>query len=415
MKSIVKFFILVCGICLLNACDETGQNGEKPSPIVESTVIITAIHGGATITYDIPEDRGILYVMAEYERNGKPFTERSSTFKNSITIEGFDTVDPVNVILYTVSRDQEIKSDPLKVQFVPLESPISLIVKSTVIEPTFGGILISWENNTKIEVGVRIMLEEEGEMIEKEMFFSNLESERRPFRGLEPVETSFCFVFEDKWGNVSNPILYTGIPFFEKEVPKPWGDLRHTIPYDNVTANGTNTFDKLWDGSLELTGRYLNVSGSTGSSFTFDLKNVFKLSRFTLWYYHNNGASVSANCSEWEMWGTKTLDLVKEHSYWLHPFSAAQTGQQLPAHTFMDDWVYLGRYKAPDVFERGLSAAAIVEIILGGFSYDIPLVCDPVRYIRFFPITTYGVTPPQNNYWMIGEMSFFGDDSVSQE
>ena len=173
MKSLVKFFILAWCFCLLEACNESKQEGGKPAPIVDYTV--TPIHGGAVITYDIPKDKDILYVMAEYLRNGKTFTERSSVFKNTISVQGFNTSDPVSVTLYSVN-EKETKSDPLHLDFVPLESPVSLTHKSVNIIPTFGGILVSWENISKTEMGVRLMVDSLGLMIEKDMYFSSLSS-----------------------------------------------------------------------------------------------------------------------------------------------------------------------------------------------------------------------------------------------
>ena len=421
LKYIVWIFL---SVCLLGACTETDRSGDMPVPI--ETYIVTPIHGGAIITYQIPTTHNILFVMVEYERNGKVFTERSSIYKNSITIEGFNTTDPVSATLYTVSRDDEIKSDPINVVFTPLESPISLTGKSTVIVDNFGGIVVSWENTSKIELGVRLMVMEEGVMVDKDIYFSNTEYEKHPFRGFENIETTFALVFEDKWGNVSDTLYHTGIPYLETEVEKPWVDMRGFIPYDNVSNNGNYTFNKIWDGVLRIAGNtcsYLSVSGQPGNSVTFDLKQVVKLSRMIFWmcWYDGNPVTnvfTTCNITEFEMWGTKEIDNDKlaDRSYWLHPFSAAQTGETLPEHTFMDDWVYLGRYEMERLDLLGASVDVMEFYCGGGWAFDIPIECDPVRYIRFFPLrTANGGSPPVNNYWWIAELSFFGDNTVSQE
>jgi len=421
--NLLGFSILIMCICLLNACKEEGQAGAKPSRLVDYTV--TSIYGGATITYDIPKDNDILYVIAEYERNGKPFTELSSIYKNEITIEGFNTMGQVSVTLYTVSRDEEVKSDPVTIQFTPLESPISMTFKSVRINNAFGGIEARWENLSKAEIGVRLMVDSLGERIEKEMYFSSLVADKHFFRGFEAVQTSFVLTFEDKWGNVSDEIYHTGTPLIEVEVPKPWSDLRKLIPYDNTFDLNDDDFifPHVWDGLLGYYNRYLPLPGSMGSSFTFDFGQVVKLSRMKMWPTIIDGYTMVENVygqvhiHVFEMWGTKAIDYDKlsDLPYWLHPFSAAQTNQPLPAHTFADDWVYLGRYAVERLdLIPGVTEADIRERGEAGHEWDFPVDLDPVRIIRFFPIATRDGSPPPNNYWQIGELSFWGDINVPQ-
>src|SRR5690606_35059378 len=152
----------------------------NPGPLEQYEV--TPINGGATISYTIPRDADILYVMAEYERNGKIFTEKSSIHKNSLTIEGFNTTDEVKATLYKVNK-QEQRSEPLEITFTPLESLISIAQNSLEMVPGFGGIVASWSNPASTEFGVRLMTEENNELETKDMYFSSNKDERRSYRG----------------------------------------------------------------------------------------------------------------------------------------------------------------------------------------------------------------------------------------
>ena len=422
MNNLVKFFSLVCCVCMVGACRDNQQSDAKP-PKIEDCVI-TPIHGGATITYTIPRDPNILYVMAEYVRNGEIFTERSSVYQNWLTIEGFNTTDPVSATLYTVSRDDEIKSDPLKVQFTPLESPISVTVNSIKITPTFGGIKVIWQNISKAELGVRLLVDSLGTMLEKELYFSSSEFEKHYFRGFENIETKFVLIFEDKWGNISKPVYETVTPFLEIEVEKPWNDMRALIPFDNTSeAGAAYTLSKAWDKAITNQNSYLNGSGTPGNSVTFDIKKVVKLSRMIFWntYYTSDTYPTSlfstCNITEFEMWGTAVLDNLKlsDRPYWLHPFSAAETHQPLPAHTFMDDWVYLGRFEIPTrTYLMSLPPADFMAALNAGWEFEFSDELTPVRYIRLFPLATAnGGSPPARNNWWIAEMSFFGDDTFN--
>ena len=443
MKSLLKFLSLACCICFLGACNDNSADGKKPDAIMEHTVTITPIHGGAIIFYDIPSDPDILYVLAEYERNGQPFTERSSVYDNFLTLEGFNTITPVTVNLFTVSRNNEVKSDPIRLEFVPLESPISLACKSLNVVDGFGGIYVTYENISNIDMALRLMVVEDGEIMEKNIHFSNLSFVKHPFRGFESVETKFALTFEDKWNNVSDTIFYTGTPLFETEAPKPWIDRRSLIPYDNVTNLAGFPFSGMYDEILDVggSGRYLTASGSEGSSFTFELPQVMKLSRMIMWPtvnypYFSAEETVygQVHILEFEMWGTKEIKsstLTPDNPYWLHPFSAAQTDQAPPwegsfseltpeaiqalPDCFAKDWVYLGRYEVERLDLKGASSEDILQRGREGHQFDIPFDCEPVKYIRFFPLALRNGSPPPNNYWQISELSFFGDNTIEDE
>ena len=422
--NLVNLGHLVIILFMLNACDETKQTGSKPDGIVSHEVV--PIHGGAIITYSI-NDPNILYVMAEYERGGKTFTERSSAYNNTLTIEGFNTMNPVSAILYTVSRDSETKSDPTTVSFVPLESLISLASKSFSYMPDFGGVRVSWENIARTELSVHLMIDSLGEWIEKDVYYSSRASDNHPFRGFEAIETSFALTFGDKWGNISEPIYFTETPLVEIEIPKPWTDMREWMPYDNQTnLNDNLIMAKIWDGGPidDLNCRWLTVNGSQGSSFTFDLGVTAKLSRVMMWpsmapqYVNSVNVYGQVHIFEFEMWGTTefpSTSQLADLSYWLHPFSALANNLTLPAHTFMDDWTYLGLHAIERIDQQGASEDDIGRLGRAGHSFEIAGECGPVRYIRFFPRTTAsGGPPPPNNYWQISELSFFGG-IVSQE
>jgi len=334
-----------------------------------------------------------------------------------------DGKNPDAIETYTVTPDHaELLSSDLE----PLETPESSVRKSVNIAIGYGGIVVSWENPTKAEIGVRLMVKDDGRMIEKEMYFSSKALEKRAFRGFESVETSFALTFEDKWGNISDTVYFTGTPILEVEVPKPWSDLRAMIPYDNTSELSGYQFYKTWDNVVAMNNRYLSDNGSMGSSVTFDLRQVVKLSRMILWprilgqFDAIEEIYGQVQMLEFEMWGIKKLDPSRlpptgNKSYWLHPFSVAQTGQTLPAHTFMNDWVYLGRHQVERLDLMGASLEDIAVQGRAGFHFEISNACGPVRIIRLFPIATMDGTPPPMNYWQIAELSFFGDNTVPQD
>ncbi|MDI9604007.1 MAG: DUF4959 domain-containing protein, partial [Bacteroidota bacterium] len=103
----INSFVLILVVSLLPpfllGCGEEDNNlrtmGEWDSKPIENYQV-TPIYGGAKISYTVPNEKGLLYVMAEYERNGKVFTEKSSIHSNELVIEGFHNVDHVKATLY---------------------------------------------------------------------------------------------------------------------------------------------------------------------------------------------------------------------------------------------------------------------------------------------------------------------------
>lgn len=423
MLALVMFSFFAC------KKNDNGQKGPWNSGAIEGYEI-TPINGGATITYTIPRDPEILYVMAEYKRNGEEFTEKSSVYKNSLTIEGFNTTDKVKVTLYKVNKQGQ-KSQPLDLEFEPLESLVSIAKNSLKIVPGFGGIVASWVNPKLTEFGVRLMIKNEKDVLEThEMYFSSIDKETHAFRGFEHKEYTFAISFEDKWGNISDTTIFTTTPFYETMIPKPYGDFRSNIPYDNtsdLSTNAAHNFNTLYDNIVNTSGHgWLSKPGNSGLSITFDMKQVVKLSRIVIHGYHINSVYGQVNITQWEAWGVKKIDYDKlaDRPYWLDETSVREGAIHgvdvttvLPARTFKDDWEYLGWHAIPR-YDRLVPPdnQAILNLAANGTEYEMPLDAKPVRYVRIFVREAAGIMPPPaNNYFSMGEITFYGDNTVPQD
>lgn len=427
MKKTGNIIIIALAFCFsFFGCDDDNKEGAwNPGPIEKYS--ITPINGGATITYTIPNDPDILYIMAEYERNGKIFTDKSSVYKNSLTIEGFHNVDKVQAKLYKVNR-REQKSEALVVEFEPLESLINIAQKSLKVQAAFGGVLASWDNPEATELGVHLMVKDttgNSEVLTTgEMYYSTIKNEKHTFRTYDPVETDFAIAFEDKWGNISDTTWFTITPLFETMVPKPYADFRSTIPYDNTSNLSTTQFsiNNLWDNIVNTSGHgWLTQSGNSGLSITIDLKRVAKLSRIVRHPYHINSLYGQANITDFEAWGIDKIDYekLKDLPYWLDEFSVRAGAIKgvdrttvLPDRTFKDDWQYLGRNTVP----LGLTSAQQNAMSASGVESEVPLDAKPVRYVRIFVrAVTFITPPPSTNYFSCSEFTFYGDTSVPQD
>lgn len=415
--------------CLFLSCENEGTHEPWVTDLLMEYVV-TPINGGAEIEFTLPKDPDIWYVMAEYERNGKIFTEKSSVYKNKLTIEGFHNVDNVKVLLYKVNRKEQ-KSEPVEVEFQPLESLVNISARSLKAMSGFGGFLVSWDNPKCTELGIRLLVPDAqnvNQWVTREMLFSTSQKEKHSFRGFDAEETTFGIVLEDKWGNISDTIFHTLTPLFEVLIPKPYGDYRAFIPYDNITTLGGNfPFSNLYDNIVNSAAHgWLTQIGSSGLSITFDMKQVVKLSRMIIHGYHINDPYDQVNISHFEAWGVDKIDMSKLSVpyYWLDEYSlrngaihGLSPAMALPERTFKDDWQYLGshaitRYDLmtpPDL-------DGIARISQHGTEYHIPIEAKPVRYVRIFVRGVCGIVPPpSDNYFSMGEITFYGDNRVPQE
>jgi hypothetical protein len=431
MKKIKYWIILLA--CVAVSCKEKTGNGEPPAKIEQYEV--TEINGGAIITYAIPSSDALLCVTAEYVRNGQPYKESASAYKNSIRVEGFKTTDPVTVLLYSEDRYGN-RSEAIEVEFTPLKSPIALAQESLKWSATYGGVIVEWENPEKTELGISLMATDStGALVRQgNIVFSHQALGSNAFMNLEAKETAFAILIEDKWGNSSDMIYFVTAPLFQTLIAKPYGDMRMTIPWDNTSDLISIT--GAWDNIISegIGDEYISNNGSYGCSFTIDLKQVAKLSRL-IWhpfynaFYSNYGIYDQVNIMSFEMWGTKAIDqsTLSNRAYWLDDVTMntegyAAPGVTIPSHparTFKDDWAYLGLFEVERLDLKGASIDEMLAAAIAGHVFPISLDVPPVRYIRIFPrITAWGGLtgpPPRGNYWRVNEITFYGDNRVPQE
>lgn len=417
--------ILFCFLALsllFSGCRGDEQQLEPWVSEALSEYNVIPIYGGAIVSYTIPKDPDILYIMAEYKRNGIIFTEKASVHNNELRIEGFNTTDPVEVTLYKVNHHEQ-KSDPLIIRFTPLESLVSQAISSMNIKAAFGGVILSWDNLSGTELGIHLYKQVEGEMVLQDIYYTSQKSDSHAFRGFDVEESLFGVTVEDKWGNMSEMITATLTPNFEALIEKPYADYRDHIPFDNTTNYNPSSypFANLWDNIVATRQNgWLTRSGGSGCSITIDLKQVVKLSRIVQHFYQ--GATFApygqANINEFEAWGIAEIpdETVGNREYWLDEWSVRNghildipVDYELPERTFKDDWHYLGTCETP-IYD---AQADINSMCTYGASYDLSEAAGPVRFVRLIVKRVAGQPTPLSNYFSCGELTFYGDNTVS--
>lgn len=432
MKKYTPLMIVALALFSLFACNKRDKINDIWNTAPIKGYQVKPINGGAIISYNVPDDPDLLYIMAEYELHGKIFTEKSSVYGNSLTLNGFDTTGKVTVKLFKVNNKGQ-KSEPTIVEFTPLESIVKIAQNSLKMQPDFAGITASWDNPSNTPLGIRLMYKRvdslRGDTIltTQTVYFSTLGHETHTFRGFDHQRITFAIAFDDQWGNVSDTTYYTTTPFFETLIPKPYADVRREIPWDNITdLSSFYSFSNIWNNIVNTSHEgWLSSPGHSGVSITIDLKQRVKLSRVVIWGYNHNTPFDQVNIQKFELWGTDTIyqSRLADRNYWLDEYSVRNdeifgisNAFVLPDTTFKDVWQYLGFYAITryDLMTPP-DQQAILNLSQNGMEYDMPINAKPVRYLRLY-VREVGnqMPPPGNNYFSMGEISVYGDNTVSQ-
>ena len=204
---------------LLLACD-TENNQDTTPPGILTIESIVPTNGGGIINYSLPSDSDILFVRAEYTNTlGNDVYRVSSSYNQSIEIDGLNQDTPVEVTLYVIDESQNV-SDPVVVDFVPLPSFIYLVQESISISPELGGVKMEWENVAQKTVYVHVHIVN-GSDEEIRILSSDSEFEEVFVRGLPSEEITFFTKVEDFDGNITEleeKAIIT--PLFEEEIDK---------------------------------------------------------------------------------------------------------------------------------------------------------------------------------------------------
>lgn len=385
------------------ACEEEriGQNPvDNTPPSVVSNVQIEALPGGAKISYDLPNETDISYVICEYMFKEEKKVVRSSIYSNFLIVEGLPDIAPCNFTLYLVDHSENL-SKSYNGSFVPLEPPYQTISKTITMEPDFGGVVIRWQNETNALIGAFLLaMSDDGEWVEYDLVFSTITDEKRSIRGYNTDERDFGIVLLDRFGNTSDTIVVSAVPLFEMELNKK-KFKNAALNGDNYTSHSSRPIENIWDNSIAVIWHTSPTAGFTPpQTFTVDMGVEAKLSRLMLWNRQDGYTFAQHNVHYFEVWGAKELSHDRNNTYWL-------------SNDWKDEWVLLGDFEQikPSGLPLNQSNADDVAATVAGSEFIFESGVDEIRYIRFVVKETWGRTAALH----IAEITVYGDDGTWDE
>lgn len=377
MKRIIITSIRIFMLSLLTtflACTEDQgpqvleDNSTPPAEV--TNVTIQNLPGKARLTYTLPSDKDLLYVVARYKlENGTAMEVKASYYSNSLLLEGFAGQSTTEVKIYAVNRS-ETESKAVIVSVNPEKAPIFDIFDSLVVQPDFGGVRVTADNPTKEEIGILVMQKNiQGDWVPiRNSIYTSVDQIKQSLRGFESVDQKFAIVVRDHWLNYTDTLEITIKPLFEQLMPKSAYKGVHLANDSKVI--GTYPVSNLFDGQfLEYWGSYFtDRTIDVGNHLvTWDIGVKTKLSRLRLWQF-------SEPIGGQRMY--YYLGAMKKFRIW--------GSNQVTDPNLETGWTLLGEYeiKKPSGLPYGQENNDDLLAARDGADYEIALDKPAVRYLR---------------------------------
>lgn len=398
------FFVAV--LALLTAClfscsksdaYKLPDDTDKSKPGVVTNVKVRNFNGGAVLTYTLPSSQNLLYVVADYNINGKTTRQtKSSYFLDTIRVDGFESSKEYTITLHSVTR-ANVQSDPITVTVHPDTPYYQLIRKSLTLAADFGGVHLSALNKDKRPVGINLVAIDpaNNKFNIRDRHFTSTDTISYAVRGFSTTPAKFGAFVTDQFGNSSDTSIVALTPLYEEMLDKS-KFFPANSPSDAYIGYG-GILPYLWDGFTKEVGGASPWQTTIGPvqklvQGTFGVGRSYKLSHFLMW---TRGYGY-ANPKVFSIWGSNKDT----------PADAVTPGG-LAAGTTSGDWVVLGTYRFPDPpsgLPQGQTNAADQAFIDAGVNFDLPFNAPAVKYLRVVVKETwFGL-----DYTYIEEMSFYG-------
>jgi hypothetical protein len=406
MKTLNNFlsFLLIASLAIACKDDEPVSDTTAPNPVLNP--VVENLPGAARISYTLPDDENLLYVRAEYERNGQKQEAKASYYKNNVMVEGFGDTKERKVLLYTVSR-AEVASSPVEVTIKPLTPAIQDVLASLDIRESFGGMLTQYANPSRANIVIGILRwDTEGaldEWVHIDNHYTGLVAGKFSVRGQQAVKQKFGFFVRDRWDNRTDTLELELTPIYEEKLDKTqitFAKGKYPVPQRAPLPKSNNPmvepgnlsswpFTRLFDDQVGNTGYHTNERQDIPIWVAMDLNVTVKLSRYKFWQ-RNNGSDCGycyshGNPHEWQIWGTNT-----------------------PAD--VNSWVLLDHQvmEKPSGLPLGTTSNLDKEAADAGHEYEFSIDSPPVRYIAWKHIDNWGAIEGATGFFHLAELEFWG-------
>jgi hypothetical protein len=366
----------------------------KPGPV--TNVKVENLNGAARLTYTLPNEKNLLYVLARYNINDTRTREtKASYYTDTIIVDGFSRAKEYTVTLYAVSR-ANVMSDPVTVTVNPATPNYLYINSNLTITPDFGGANFFGFNPNKVPVAVHVITYNAAtsKYDEQEPTYLTGDTINVSALGFPAAPQKFGVFVTDRFGNISDTVFKTLTPLFEVALDKKKFSTFH-LPTDSPIGYGWE-FRYFFDDNLGDPGWHtLSNPLKIG---TIALGVTAKISRVRL-YNRLSDIYGYQNTRQFTIWGS-LKDNPADYSAW----PATTT----PVGTVLGDWVNMGNFvypNPPSGLPPGNANAADIAYGAAGVDFKMPSTAPKAKFIRFQCTQTWAGL----DYVNAKEITLFGD------
>jgi hypothetical protein len=400
-NSITYSIIILFSLFFFTACED--EKTDSTAPGMVSNVEIIPTYGGAKVSYTLPADEDVLFAKAYYTNTlGDKLFKVSSFYTDTIIIDGYNDTDEHSFTIVAVDRDKN-ESEPLKVNFTPLQSNIEIVKETSLISPEYGGIKMKWNNPTGGTVfNYLTYTNEDGSESFPQILSSESINEDMIIRGMDSTRKEFFVQVEDFYGNKTAKVskgFYS--PIFEEKIDKTKWTLVENLSVDGNAWEGKTT--AIWDDILDTKesggqGSYAVISrDNNGGQLNFPLDIVIDL----------GNDSVVVNRLE-----------VHQRAFWYAPpegfenepyFYQNENFKAFNIYSSKDgvSWKLQGEYSIDDPRdEDGKVPSTYVTLAEAGHGYALEQATEPFRYLKLAITENFG----SEIYVNISELTLYGSN-----
>ncbi|MDR1667125.1 MAG: DUF4959 domain-containing protein [Bacteroidales bacterium] len=400
MKTIQSFYrlwMIVAALCVLPSCEEERHAPIQDTDAIPAAVInpvATSLPGAASISYQLPDDKNLLYVKAQAEiKEGVTREVKTSYYANSFVIDGFGDTLLYPVRIYSVGRNNKM-SDPVIVPVKPQTPPVFTVYESIAesVQETFGGIKFSIQNPSKADMRIHFATTDTAGKPITETYYTSSVAASYSYKGFDTLPRVFSFYVEDRWGNSSDYFTSTFYPWPETPLDK--NKFRAAFLPGDMSQNYTNRpIEKLWDNLLGDANMLHTLTGiqPLPHTITFDLGvkafltsvKVIGRSNTATQYMYNAG-----HPQEWRIFGSTAPN---------------------PNGAWDDSWTELRSTPCVSFKPSGLPAGQLtqddIDYQLAGEEFELNYEV-PVRYLRWSVDAVWG--GPTIQFFNMTEIWLYG-------
>ena len=167
-NAVLRLLVFMIGGGFLIGCEETKRyeitSDDTTPPGTPVFIDSKPLAGGARVYFRIPVDEDVLMIEASYKNTlGETVRSTVSYFTDSLDVLGFGSEGEHDIDLCAIDRAGN-RSTPITETVVSLEPPVVSVAKTIKVLPSFGSLMLKWQNELMqpIYVSTNIRYKENG-------------------------------------------------------------------------------------------------------------------------------------------------------------------------------------------------------------------------------------------------------------